>query len=90
MASVAEHVAGAGGQFRGVDPPVADHGHPVAAGAPANLVLVDPTATASVDRDASQSLSRNTPWHGQSLTGAVHTTILRGRVTARGGEPTAC
>ena len=28
--------------------------------------------------------------HGQSLTGAVHTTILRGTVTARGGEPTAC
>ena len=69
---------------------LADHGHPVAAGAPANLVLVDPTATVSVDRDASQSLSRNTPWHGQALTGAVHTTILRGRVTARGGEPTAC
>ena len=53
-------------------------------------MLVDPTATVSVDRDASQSLSRNTPWHGQALTGAVHTTILRGRVTARGGEPTAC
>ena len=45
---------------------LADHGHPVAAGAPANLVLVDPTATVSVDRDASQSLSRNTPWHGQT------------------------
>ena len=49
-----------------------------------------PTARSRVDRDASQSLSRNTPWHGQALTGAVHTTILRGRVTARGGEPTAC
>ena len=69
---------------------LADHGHPVAPGAPANLVLVDPAATLSVDRDASQSLSRNTPWHGETLTGAVHTTILRGRVTARGGEPTAC
>ena len=69
---------------------LADHGRPVAAGAPANLVLVDPTATVSVDRDGSQSLSRNTPWHGQTLTGAVHTTILRGRVTSRGGEPTAC
>ena len=69
---------------------LADHGHLVAPGAPANLVLVDPTATNRVNRDASQSLSRNTPWHGRSLTGAVHTTILRGRVTARGGEPTAC
>jgi dihydroorotase len=69
---------------------LADHGHPVAPGAPANLVLVDPGATVTVDRDASQSLSRNTPWHGRSLTGAVHTTILRGRITAHGGEPTAC
>jgi dihydroorotase len=67
-----------------------DHGRPVAEGEPANLVLVDPTATVTVDRAATQSLSRNTPWHGRSLTGAVHTTILRGRVTARGGEPTTC
>ncbi len=67
-----------------------DHGRPVAEGEPANLVLVDPTASVTVDRATSQSLSRNTPWHGRSLTGAVHTTILRGRVTAHEGEPTAC
>ncbi|HET6967517.1 MAG TPA: dihydroorotase [Ornithinibacter sp.] len=66
------------------------HGRPVAVGEPANLVLVDPAATVTVDRDASQSLSRNTPWHGRTLTGAVHTTILRGTVSARRGEPTAC
>ncbi len=50
-----------------------------------------PRATVTVDRDASQSLSRNNPWHGRTLTGAVHTTILRGRVDGpwRGG-PTAC
>ena len=69
---------------------LAEHGRPIAAGEPANLVLVDPTATVIVDRDAYHSLSRNTPWHGASLTGAVHTTILRGTVSARGGEPTAC
>ena len=69
---------------------LAHHGREVAAGAPANLVLVDPAASVTVDRATSQSLSRNTPWHGRSLTGAVHTTILRGRVTARGGEPTTC
>ena len=67
-----------------------DHGRPVAEGEPANLVLVDPAASVTVDRATSQSLSRNTPWHGRSLTGAVHTTILRGRVTAHEGEPTAC
>jgi dihydroorotase len=67
-----------------------DHGRDVAEGAPANLVLVDPSARRVVDRDTSQSLSRNTPWHGRGLAGTVHTTILRGRVTARGGEPTTC
>ncbi|MBM6399430.1 dihydroorotase [Phycicoccus sonneratiae] len=66
------------------------HGRPLAPGEPANLVLVDPTATVTVDREASHSLSRNTPWHGRSLTGAVHTTILRGTVTAREGEPAPC
>jgi dihydroorotase len=65
------------------------HGRPPAPGEPANLVLVDPTATVTVDRDASQSLSRNNPWHGHTLTGAVHSTVLRGRVTAREGAPTA-
>ncbi|MGL5928092.1 MAG: dihydroorotase, partial [Dermatophilaceae bacterium] len=66
------------------------HGRPVAPGEPANLVLVDPAASTTVDRDASRSLSRNTPWHGRTLTGAVHATILRGRVTAREGEPAPC
>ncbi|KRE62669.1 dihydroorotase [Nostocoides sp. Soil756] len=69
---------------------LAGHGRPVAVGEPATLVLVDPTAPVTVDRAASQSLSRNTPWHGARLTGAVHTTILRGVVTAHEGEPTAC
>jgi dihydroorotase len=69
---------------------LADHGRPIAPGEPANLVLVDPTASVTVDRDSSQSLSRNTPWHGASLTGAVRTTILRGRVTAHEGAPTSC
>jgi dihydroorotase len=68
---------------------LAGHGRPVAEGEPANLVLVDPSATVTVDRDASQSLARNTPWHGRTVTGTVHTTILRGHVTAREGVPTA-
>ncbi|KAB7744601.1 dihydroorotase [Nostocoides sp. F2B08] len=62
------------------------HGRPVAVGEPANLVLVDPDASVTVDRDASHSLSRNNPWHGRTFTGAVHATILRGRVTALGGR----
>jgi dihydroorotase len=62
------------------------HGRPIAVGEPANLTLVDPTATVIVDRDASLSLSRNNPWHGRRLTGAVHATILHGVPTVLKGE----
>jgi dihydroorotase len=61
------------------------HGRPLAVGEPANLTLVDPDATVTVDRSASMSLSRNNPWHGRTLRGAVHATVLRGRVTAQKG-----
>jgi dihydroorotase len=62
------------------------HGRPIAVGEPANLTLVDPSATVTVDRDASLSLSRNNPWHGRRLTGAVQATVLHGVPTAlRGG-----
>ncbi len=64
---------------------LAEHGRELAVGSPANLTLVDPTATVTVDRGASLSLSRNNPWHGRTLRGAVHATLLRGRVTARKG-----
>ena len=43
-----------------------------------------PGRTWTVDRERSKSLARNNPWHGMSLTGAVHTTILRGTVTRPG------
>lgn len=66
------------------------HGRPIAPGEPANLVLVDPAAHVTVDRAASQSLSRNNPWHGEQFRAAVHTTILRGRVTATEGVPAPC
>jgi dihydroorotase len=64
---------------------LAEHGRQLAVGSPANLTLVDPTATVTVDRGASLSLSRNNPWHGRTLHGAVHATLLRGHVTARKG-----
>ena len=66
---------------------LAGHGRPIAVGEPANLTLVDPSATVTVDREASKSLSRNNPWHGRRLTGAVYATILRGRLTVLQGEP---
>ncbi|MFC7488975.1 dihydroorotase [Knoellia sp. CPCC 206453] len=64
---------------------LSEHGRSLEVGAPANLVLVDTEAHQTVDASTSKSLSRNNPWHGMSFTGAVHTTILRGRVTARQG-----
>ncbi len=62
------------------------HGQPLAAGSPANLTLVDPTARWTVDRDHSRSLSRNNPWHGRELTGRVVATFLRGACSARDGR----
>jgi len=61
------------------------HGRPIAVGEPANLTLIDPAATVTVDRDASVSLSRNNPWHGRRLTGSVHATVLRGAPTVLKG-----
>ncbi|MGZ4600165.1 MAG: dihydroorotase [Oryzihumus sp.] len=61
------------------------HGRPLAVGEPANLTLVDPDATVTIDRQASHSLSRNNPWHGRTFTGAVHGTVLRGRPTVLKG-----
>jgi dihydroorotase len=61
------------------------HGQPLAVGAPANVTLVDPNEQVTVDRSASMSLSRNNPWHGRTLTGSVHATVLRGRLTAQKG-----
>ncbi|HJQ04668.1 MAG TPA: dihydroorotase [Nocardioides sp.] len=57
------------------------HGQQVAVGSPANLTLVDPSASVTIDRDASVSLSRNNPWHGRELTGRVVATYLRGTPT---------
>ena len=62
------------------------HGRPIAAGEPANLTLVDPTAQVVVDRAASVSLSRNNPWHDRKLTGRVVATLLRGAPTVLEGE----
>jgi dihydroorotase len=65
---------------------LARHGRPIAVGELANLTLVDPSATVTVDREASLSLSRNNPWHGRKLTGAVHATFLHGLPTVLKGE----
>lgn len=67
----------------------AEHGGPIAAGCPANLVVFDPETTWTVDRAALASRSRNTPFAGRKLRGRVVHTMLRGRFTVREGEASA-
>ena len=58
-------------------------GRPVAVGEPANLVLVDPSRRATVDRSRSASKSRNNPYHGLDLPDPVELTMWAGKVTFR-------
>jgi dihydroorotase len=62
------------------------HGRPLAAGEPANLVLLDPAARRVVEPGDMASLSRNTPYKGMELPGAVVATFLRGRATVLDGK----
>ena len=63
------------------------HGQPLVAGAPANIVLVDPAARWTVDPAQSASRSRNTPYAGRELPARVVATFLRGRPTVLDGKP---
>ena len=65
---------------------VAEHGRPLAAGEPANLVLVDPAAARTIEPRESASLSRNTPYAGMELPGRVVATFLRGEPTVLDGR----
>ncbi|MFE0424158.1 dihydroorotase, partial [Streptomyces sp. NPDC058953] len=64
------------------------HGRPVAAGEPANLVLVDPAYRGTVDPADFASRSSNTPYRGRELPGRVTHTFLRGRATVVDGKLT--
>ena len=63
-----------------------DQGQGLEVGAPANVTLFDPNSTTVINRDDSKSLSRNNPYHGRTLKGAVSSTFLRGRRTFHDGE----
>jgi dihydroorotase len=65
---------------------VADHGRPIEDGAPANLVLYDPSVRRVVEASDSVSLSRNTPYAGLELPGRVVATFLLGRPTVLDGK----
>ncbi|MBA2560916.1 MAG: dihydroorotase [Propionibacteriales bacterium] len=65
---------------------VDNHGQLLEVGAPAHLTLVDPSARCVVDRQESASLSRNTPFDGMELPGAVVATFLAGLATVLDGK----
>lgn len=59
----------------------------VAAGFPADLVLVDLKAAWTVNRNTLASKGHNTPYHGWSLNGLVKLTMVAGTVVALDGKP---
>jgi len=59
----------------------AEHGQPLLVGAIANLVIVNPKQTWTVDRDLVLSRSSNTPYHGYELPGVVTHTFFKGRAS---------
>lgn len=63
-----------------------DQGRPLEVGEPANLVVVDPEGTWTVDGAELASRSANTPFAAMTLPGTVTATLLRGKLTARDGK----
>ena len=63
-----------------------DHGRPLEDGAPAHLVLYDPSVRRVVEASESVSLSRNTPYAGLELPGRVVATFLHGKPTVLDGK----
>ncbi|KAD3720647.1 dihydroorotase [Arthrobacter yangruifuii] len=64
-----------------------DQGRPIAAGEPANVILVNPTASRRVDPSKMATKGRNSPFAGLDLPGGVeavfyagHPTVLNGRL----------
>jgi dihydroorotase len=62
------------------------HGRPIADGEPANLCVIDPDATWTVDGATMASRSTNTPYQGRELRGRVRHTILHGEPVVIAGE----
>ena len=60
---------------------------PIVADAPANLVVLDPGSLWTVEVEALQSRSRNSPFLGRELTGRPTHVLLRGRFTFKDGQP---
>lgn len=65
---------------------VADQGRPLEVGEPAHIAVWDPRSPRSVTAETLSSRSRNSPFVGLSLPGAMRHVVYRGRVTVREGE----
>jgi dihydroorotase len=74
LTTLVTRMSGAPARIAGLDAPS------IAAGAVADLCVVDPAAEWTVTPDALQSRSWNSPWLGQELTGKVRLTVAAGRV----------
>lgn len=68
---------------------VAEQGHRIAVGAPAQLALVDPTVVRRVDPAQQWTRSTNTPFIGRNLDGQVMYTMYNGELTVIEGQPIA-
>jgi dihydroorotase len=62
------------------------HGRPVAPGEPANLCVIDPEATWTIDASGGASRSRNVPYVGREVRGRVRHTICEGVLVVRDQE----
>ncbi|MBM6621376.1 dihydroorotase [Micrococcaceae bacterium RIT802] len=62
-----------------------DQGRPLAAGEPANLILVDPSARWTVRPEQMATKGRNSPFAGMELPGSVRATFFRGHPTVLDG-----
>jgi dihydroorotase len=66
-----------------------EHGKALTVGSIANITLINPSQTYRVDRDLVASRSRNTPFHGMDLQGAVTATFFKGFPTFLNGKLTS-
>jgi dihydroorotase len=62
------------------------HGRGLVVGAPANVTVVDPSTSWTVEPHALASKSRNTPYRQMTLPGSVYATFLRGNATVLDGK----
>ncbi len=61
-------------------------GGPIGPGSAANVCVIDPASTWTVERSAIASRSRNSPYVGRKLTGQVRHTVFRGEPVVVDGE----